>query len=604
MTLSMKPDIVDRFKTKKHVAALVILLIYVVSAVAYGIVTPLWEAPDEVGHAGFVMHLRQSHTLPVQRIGSLGSSHHPPLYYLIAAIISAPADINDPTGTIRANPEFMWAGSGGSDVNLALHGSAETFPYRGQALWLHLARLASVLMGLITVALVIAIGWHIFGEYPWIGLLAGALTAFVPQFLFISGAINNDNLLTMAATGLWWQTLRAMKMPRRWQNWTFAGIWLAVAVLAKSSAAIPGLVVGLTLVVYALRNRSFGLLIRGGVALVLPVLLLTGWWFVRNQTLYGDPLGWSMFQEVYRVVMRTTPLAWNDVHQFFNTQIDSFVGVFGWMNVRATPAFYRIVRICGLLGLVGLAPFFARYRKELSRDQQAGLVFLAFTIVAQECYLLWAIQRFDASWYQGRYLFTVIGPIMIFLSLGIAGWLPRRRAVLPVTALILVLVGVALYMPLRIIAPAYRTVTLPKSALWLVPNKTELMFGSAFKLRGYEIQSAKDGSTLILKLYWQATGKPDFDYSAFVHLIDESGQIVAQNDHAPGEGLGYLPTSWNVEDIIADEHVLPIPPQLSPGTYRIRVGMYNWQTGEQLPVTAQDRLIGNFTILDRPYTRR
>ena len=128
---------------------------------------------------------------------------------------------------------------------------------------------------------------------------------------------------------------------------------------------------------------------------MLPVLLLTGWWFVRNQTLYGDPLGWSMFQEVYRVVMRTTPLAWNDVRQFFNTQIDSFAGVFGWMNVRATPVYYRIVRICGLLGLVGLAPFFARYRKELSRDQRAGLVFLAFTIVAQECYLLWAIQRFD-----------------------------------------------------------------------------------------------------------------------------------------------------------------------------------------------------------------
>ena len=192
---------------------------------------------------------------------------------------------------------------------------------------------------------------------------------------------------------------------------------------------------------------------------------------------------------------------------------------------------------------------------------------------------------------------------MIFLSLGIAGWLPRRRAALPVTVLILFLVGVALYMPLRVIAPAYRTVTLAKSALWLVPNKAELTFGSAFKLRGYEIQPAKDGSTLILTLYWQAVGEPDFDYSAFVHLLDEPGQIVAQKDHAPGESLGAPPTSWNAEDIIADEHVLQIPPQLRPGTYRFRVGMYNWQTGEQLPVSAQDRSIGSFAILDRPYTR-
>ena len=590
-------------KRKKYIAALAIVLTCAVLGVAYSMVTPLWEAPDEVGHTAFILHLRETYALPVQRLGDLGSAHHPPLYYLIAAIVSAPADINDPTGAFRANPDFMWAGSGGSDVNAALHGSAETFPYRGQALLLHLARLASVLMGLITVVLVIAIGWHIFGEHPWIGLLAGALTAFMPQFLFVSGAINNDNLVTMAVTGVWWRTLRAMKAPRRWQNWTWTGIWLAVALLAKSSAAVAGLVVGLTLVICALRERSFRVLVRGAVALALPVLLLTGWWFVRNQTLYGDPLGWAMFQNVYRVVMRSVPLAWNDVRQFFNTQTDSFAGVFGWMNVRAIPDFYRVVRIFGLLGLVGLVPFFARYRKELWRHQLVSLAFLAFTIIIQEIYLLWAIQRFNASWYQGRYLFPVIGPIMVFLSLGIAGWLPRRRTALPVTVLILVLVGVAIYMPLRVIAPAYQTVTLANPSLWLVSDKTDLAFGSAFKLRGYEIQPSKDGSMLTLKLYWQAVGKPDFDYSAFIHLIDESGQIVAQKDHAPGESLGYPPTSWDSEDIVADEHVLQIPSQLRPGTYRFRVGMYNWQTGEQLPVSSQGRPVGNFIILDRPYTQ-
>ena len=99
---------------------------------------------------------------------------------------------------------------------------------------------------------------------------------------------------------------------------------------------------------------------------------------------------------------------------------------------------------------------------------------------------------------------------------------------------------------------------------------------SAFRLRGYGIQPSEDGSTLTLKLYWQAAGKSDFDYSAFVHLIDESGQIVAQKDHAPGESLGYPPTSWVAEDIVADEHAPQIPTQLSAGAYRFRVGMYNW----------------------------
>jgi 4-amino-4-deoxy-L-arabinose transferase-like glycosyltransferase len=600
----MTPDQGNRARTRKYLAALAILLAYLALASAYSMVTPLWEAPDEVGHVAFVLHLRQNHTLPVQRIGDLGSSHHPPLYYLIAAALSAPADLSDPTGAFRANPDFIWAGEGGSEANVALHGSAETFPYHGQALALHLARLASVLMGLVTVALVIAIGWQLFGEYPWIGLLAGALTAFMPQFLFISGAINNDNLLAMATTGLWWQTLRAMAHPRRWQNWAYAGIWLAVALLAKSSAAAAGLVVGLTLAACALRGRSLGLFLRGAAALALPVLVLAGWWFVRNQILYGDPLGWTVFQEVYRTVMRTVPLAWDDVRHFFATQIDSFAGVFGWMNVRAAPPFYRIARFAGLLGLIGLVPFFARYRRELSGYQWAGLGFLAFTILAQEGALLWAIRRFNESWYQGRYLFPVIGAIMIFLSLGIAGWLPRRRAALPVTALILALVGVAIYVPLHVIAPAYPATTLAKSDLWLLPNKTDWTFGSAFKLRGYEIRPSPDGTAVALKLYWQAADRPDFDYSAFVHLLDASGQVVAQKDHAPGESAGHPPTSWELEDIIADEHVLPIPSGLPPGTYHLRVGLYNWQTGEQMPVSAQGQALGSFTVLDQPYTRR
>ena len=471
----MKPSIMNLFKTKKYIAALAIMLTYVVSAVAYSVVTPLWEAPDEVGHAGFMLHLRQTHTLPVQRIGDLGSAHHPPLYYLIAGIISAPADINDPTGAFRANPDFIWAGQGGSDVNAALHASAETFPYHGQALMMHLAAFGLCVDGsdhrgagnrnrmayLRGIPLDRAAG----GRFDCFRAAVSLYQRGNQQRQSADDGGNRSLVADIASHEDARAAGRTGPMP--------AFGWPSL-LLAKSSAAIPGVVVGLTLVVCALRNRSFGLFIRGAVALVLPVLLLTGWWFVRNQTLYGDPLGWSMFQEVYRVVMRSTPLAWNDVRQFFNTQIDSFAGVFGWMNVRATPVFYRIVRICGLLGLVGLVPFFARYRKELSRDQRAGLVFLAFTIVAQECYLLWAIQRFDASWYQGRYLFTVIGPIMIFLSLGIAGWLPKRRTALPVTVLILVLVGVAIYMPLRVIAPAYRTITLAKSALWLVPNKTEL----------------------------------------------------------------------------------------------------------------------------------
>jgi hypothetical protein len=107
-----------------------------------------------------------------------------------------------------------------------------------------------------------------------------------------------------------------------------------------------------------------------------------------------------------------------------------------------------------------------------------------------------------------------------------------------------------------------------------------------------------------MTLYWQALAKPDFDYSAFVHLIDGQGRIVAQEDQGPGAAAGYPPTSWLIGDIVADQHVLDLPSQLPPGSYRLRVGVYNWATGQQLPVAAADgKNLGTYVILDQEVRR-
>jgi len=43
-----------------------------------------------------------------------------------------------------------------------------------------------------------------------------------------------------------------------------------------------------------------------------------------------------------------------------------------------------------------------------------------------------------------------------------------------------------------------------------------------------QVNMDENGSQVMLTLYWQARQKPDFDYSAFVHLVDASDQLVAQ----------------------------------------------------------------------------
>lgn len=572
-----------------------ILLTYLILATLYSVTTPAWEAPDENMHFDYITHLLRTHTLPVQRIGEMREFHHPPLYYLLAAIAVLPADLNDPAGSLHYNPNFIGTSPPGQEVNLSLHTSGETFPYQGHALALHLARGVSVLMGMVTVHLTFLIGQSIFPQHPLVGLLATGLVAFNPQFLFISGSINNDNLLVMTATGTWWQLLKALKRPEEWRQWFYVGLWTAAAILTKMSALVAGAVAAVVMVLVAARRRSLKLLVRNALALGIPVLLLTGWWFVRNQILYGDPLGWRVFRQIYQGVFRTSPLQLGDLDDFFNTQIDSFWGVFGWSTVFAPAWFYAAVRVLGLLALFGLGYFALRYSNRLSNFQKGAIALLVLAVLAQEAYMLSAIRRLGESWYQGRYLFPIIGPAMVLTSTGVVYSLPKRLVVPLSGGLVLALVSVALFMPFYVIRPAFESVPLPKWKLWFVPNKTDYCFGDMFVLKGYAMPTTDpDESRVKLTLYWQGLKRPDFNYSVFVHLINEAGEMVAQKDHGPGADRGYPPKAWWPGDIVADDHVIEVPSHLKPGTYRFRVGVYRWDTGERLPVRRCPELRGSF----------
>jgi hypothetical protein len=86
-----------------------------------------------------------------------------------------------------------------------------------------------------------------------------------------------------------------------------------------------------------------------------------------------------------------------------------------------------------------------------------------------------------------------------------------------------------------------------------------------------------------MTLYWRSERDPEEDYNAFVHLVGDEGEMVAQVDAPPGEEA--YPTSWWARgDVIADSRTLEIPAAAEEGMYRILVGLYRWPTMERLPV--------------------
>ena len=81
-----------------------------------------------------------------------------------------------------------------------------------------------------------------------------------------------------------------------------------------------------------------------------------------------------------------------------------------------------------------------------------------------------------------------------------------------------------------------------------------------------------------MRLYWQALSALNEDYTVFVHLVDASGNIIAQKDDQPQQGA--YPTSfWDVGETIADEYLLPLRGNVAPGDYGIEIGLY--RAGDQ-----------------------
>lgn len=112
-------------------------------------------------------------------------------------------------------------------------------------------------------------------------------------------------------------------------------------------------------------------------------------------------------------------------------------------------------------------------------------------------------------------------------------------------------------------------------------------FGKLGQLLGYRFQDPGGwpGGSIPLVLYWQPLERGDKDYSVFVHLVDGSGQIVAQDDAYPGGG-DYPTSEWVPGSIVPDYHQIALPVDLTPGRYGLWTGIYYWKTGERLPATS------------------
>ncbi len=125
-----------------------------------------------------------------------------------------------------------------------------------------------------------------------------------------------------------------------------------------------------------------------------------------------------------------------------------------------------------------------------------------------------------------------------------------------------------------------------------------LGFGDLITLEGYSLRIGPDAVEVLLR--WSTERYLDADYTVFVHLgvADDPARIVAQDDGPPLDGR--WPTSlWLPGRAVDDLHRVPLPADLPPGRYAVRVGLYDPATGERLRLAdGRDALV--LAEIERP----
>jgi hypothetical protein len=125
-----------------------------------------------------------------------------------------------------------------------------------------------------------------------------------------------------------------------------------------------------------------------------------------------------------------------------------------------------------------------------------------------------------------------------------------------------------------------RMISVPMTATLVaggsIPLPVDLDNGTTFM--GYEIlrSTVRPGETVTVLSYWRVKALPLPPLKAFVHLEDTDGKLFTQSD-----GLNAPTQFWRVGDTILQMHNLQMPPDGEPGTYHLKLGLYDARTGSR-----------------------
>jgi 4-amino-4-deoxy-L-arabinose transferase-like glycosyltransferase len=465
----------SRFRRPRFKTIVVVGLIAFLNSAVWALIVPNYQPPDEEPHVGYAVQLAEHGKPP--RDDSTKPFYTSEMNALADGLatfdmLQFAANTRPPWNEARQRAyDKLTAGArrndGGGPSTASVHGPVYyVFPALAYRIFygasfldrLFVMRLASALLGALTVAFVFATVRELAPGRPWAAAAAALLAAFQPMFGFIEGAVNADVGVNLAGAALIFFLIRALRRGLTWRLAIAIPASLILGILAKATmfAFVP--VVGFALLVLLWRRqwRWRDWLVMGATAGVLIAIWAVlapiyhhsfipvpgGGSGVAGQAgAQGGPGLGAKLSYIWQVFLPPLPFMHHDfapgIHPVWDIYVKRMWGAFGALDVNFPHAVFVVIAIA-MCVIAVLAVRGVWLEREVMLRRIPETLLLIGSLLCVLGFTHAAFARYNpaaAIEEQGRYAFpamTVLAVIGITACFGLG----RRRAQLGAVVLV------------------------------------------------------------------------------------------------------------------------------------------------------------------------
>ncbi|HET6550092.1 MAG TPA: DUF2142 domain-containing protein [Solirubrobacter sp.] len=447
----------------------ILLAVATLQFLAWMLVLPATQAPDEQAHFSYAQRLMETGHLP-----PLDSNAPPESPELDLAWDAA--GLRALVGNLSARPywtaldEDLWhardraLGPHSRDAQTGPNSASRNPPlyyvYTGLgylAAWngsffdrLYAMRLANLPLYLLTIVMTWVLAGMLLGPARWPRTIATGVVAVQPQFAFVCAGISPDPFLTAIWSVFLVVAVRAVQRGLTWPTATGMVLLAAASVLTHARGA-PLALLAVFAAGLALRRRIGRVpkpaLLGGAVAAAAALALVTAFLVTRTGVLDSTSgAGFDARQfasylwQFYLPRLPFMEQAIGPDYGFHTAFIETFYGVFASLEVRWSPGVYDALEVASLLGLIALAVVLVRGRRALRArwDVVALCAAVPVVLVAALHYAAYRNLQINPGdpIIVGRYLFPVLPLFGVAVAVVVRA-LPARLSIAAGTSLLL-----------------------------------------------------------------------------------------------------------------------------------------------------------------------